>query len=78
MYIVMARTGPDPGAKGISCFVVPKAAEGLSFGAQEKKLGWNSQPTCQVRQRGVTEGSQRGHRGVTEVSQVSAMKGLGR
>src|SRR5258708_2378860 len=47
IYVVMARTG-GPGPKGISAFVVEKDAPGLSFGAQEKKLGWNSQPTAQV------------------------------
>jgi alkylation response protein AidB-like acyl-CoA dehydrogenase len=47
VYIVMARTSDD-GAKGISCFVVENGTEGLSFGAQEKKLGWHSQPTCVV------------------------------
>lgn len=47
IYVVMARTSDD-GAKGISCFVVEKGTEGLSFGAQEKKLGWHSQPTSAV------------------------------
>jgi len=47
IYVVMARTGGE-GAKGISCFIVPKDAPGLSFGAQERKLGWNSQPTAAV------------------------------
>jgi hypothetical protein len=47
VYVVMARTG-GPGAKGISAFVVEKGVEGLSFGAQEKKMGWNAQPTAQV------------------------------
>jgi alkylation response protein AidB-like acyl-CoA dehydrogenase len=47
IYVVMARTG-GPGPKGISAFVVEKDTPGLSFGAQEKKLGWNSQPTAQV------------------------------
>ncbi len=47
VYIVMARTSGD-GAKGISTFVVEKDAPGLSFGAQEKKMGWNAQPTAQV------------------------------
>lgn len=46
-YIIMARTGKE-GAKGISCFLVPKEAKGLSFGANERKLGWNSQPTRAV------------------------------
>lgn len=45
VYIVMARTSDD-GAKGISCFVVDKDTPGLSFGAQERKMGWKSQPTC--------------------------------
>lgn len=47
VYVVMARTGAD-GPKGISTFVVEKDAPGLSFGAQEKKMGWNSQPTAIV------------------------------
>eukprot|EP00003_Mantamonas_plastica_P033763 TRINITY_DN989_c0_g1_i4.p1 TRINITY_DN989_c0_g1~~TRINITY_DN989_c0_g1_i4.p1 ORF type:complete len:214 (+),score=75.07 TRINITY_DN989_c0_g1_i4:254-895(+) len=40
----MARTG-DPGPKGITAFILEKGMEGLNFGAKEKKLGWNSQPT---------------------------------
>jgi alkylation response protein AidB-like acyl-CoA dehydrogenase len=47
VYVVMARTG-GPGPKGISAFVVEKGTPGLSFGAQEKKMGWNAQPTAQV------------------------------
>jgi alkylation response protein AidB-like acyl-CoA dehydrogenase len=47
VYVVMARTGVD-GPKGISTFVIHKDAPGLSFGAQEKKMGWNSQPTAIV------------------------------
>jgi acyl-CoA dehydrogenase len=47
VYVVMVRTG-DNGAKGISALVVEKGAEGLSFGASEKKLGWNASPTAQV------------------------------
>eukprot|EP00002_Diphylleia_rotans_P013877 TRINITY_DN2702_c0_g1_i3.p1 TRINITY_DN2702_c0_g1~~TRINITY_DN2702_c0_g1_i3.p1 ORF type:complete len:376 (+),score=81.66 TRINITY_DN2702_c0_g1_i3:52-1179(+) len=47
VYIVMCRTG-GPGPKGISCLVVEKGTEGLSFGKKEKKLGWNSQPTRAV------------------------------
>lgn len=47
IYVVMARTSDD-GAKGISCFIVEKGTEGLSFGAQEKKMGWHSQPTAAV------------------------------
>ncbi len=47
VYVVMARTG-GPGAKGISAIVVEKGTPGLSYGAQERKMGWNSQPTAQV------------------------------
>ncbi len=47
IYVVMARTG-GPGPKGISAFVVEKGTSGLSFGAQERKMGWNAQPTAQV------------------------------
>ena len=47
IYILMARTGAA-GAKGISAFIVPKDAVGLSFGANEKKMGWNAQPTRTV------------------------------
>lgn len=44
VYVVMARTGEE-GAKGVSAFIVPKTSDGLSFGANEKKMGWNAQPT---------------------------------
>lgn len=47
VYVVMARTG-EPGARGISAFLVPGDAENLSFGAPEKKMGWHAQPTRQV------------------------------
>jgi len=47
VYVCMVRTG-DAGPKGISCLIIPKDTPGLSFGAQEKKLGWNSQPTAMV------------------------------
>lgn len=47
VYVVMVRTGAD-GPKGISCIVVDKDTPGLSFGAPEKKLGWNASPTAQV------------------------------
>jgi hypothetical protein len=52
VYVVMARTG-EPGARGISAFLVPGDAEGLSFGALEKKMGWHAQPTRQVILDGV-------------------------
>ena len=47
IYVAMVRTG-DEGAKGISCFIIEKDTPGLSFGANEKKMGWNNQPTAQV------------------------------
>ena len=47
IYVCMVRTG-DGGPGGISCLVVEKDTPGLSFGAQEKKLGWHSQPTAAV------------------------------
>ncbi len=52
LYVVMARTGAD-GAKGVSAFIVEKTDKGISFGANEKKMGWNSQPTRQVMFDGV-------------------------
>ncbi|MGU3651028.1 acyl-CoA dehydrogenase family protein [Mycolicibacterium sp. A43C] len=47
VYLVMARTGAD-GPKGISAFLVEKGTPGLSFGPNEAKMGWNTQPTAQV------------------------------
>lgn len=47
VYVTMVRTGED-GPKGISCLVIEKDMPGVSFGANEKKLGWHSQPTAQV------------------------------
>jgi alkylation response protein AidB-like acyl-CoA dehydrogenase len=47
VYVVMARTGAE-GAGGISTLVIEKDTPGLSFGAEEKKMGWNAQPTRQV------------------------------
>jgi alkylation response protein AidB-like acyl-CoA dehydrogenase len=46
-YVVMARTG-DEGPRGISTFVVEGGAPGLKFGANERKMGWNAQPTRAV------------------------------
>ena len=47
VYVTMVRTG-GVGPKGISCLVVEKGTPGLAFGKQEKKLGWNTQPTAMV------------------------------
>lgn len=52
VYVVMARTG-GAGPKGISAFIVPAESEGLSFGAEEQKMGWHAQPTRQVVMDGV-------------------------
>ena len=52
VYIVMARSGGS-GPPGISAFLVPGDAAGLSFGAPEKKMGWHAQPTRQVILDGV-------------------------
>jgi acyl-CoA dehydrogenase len=47
VYVVMVRTGEEK-SRGISAVVVEKDTPGLSFGAPEKKLGWNASPTAQV------------------------------
>ncbi|WP_336631944.1 MULTISPECIES: acyl-CoA dehydrogenase family protein [unclassified Microbacterium] len=47
VYVVMARTG-EPGAAGITAFLVPADASGLGFGENERKMGWKAQPTRQV------------------------------
>ncbi|MGZ8331794.1 MAG: acyl-CoA dehydrogenase family protein [Allosphingosinicella sp.] len=47
VYVTMVRTGVD-GPKGISCLVIEKDMPGVSFGAQERKVGWHSQPPAQV------------------------------
>jgi alkylation response protein AidB-like acyl-CoA dehydrogenase len=57
IYIVMARTGgalpESKGAAGVSAFIVEAGTAGLSFGANERKMGWNCQPTRQVILEGV-------------------------
>lgn len=47
LYLVMVRTGGE-GSSGISAVLVEKDTPGLSFGANERKMGWNSQPTAMV------------------------------
>ena len=46
-YFVFARTGGE-GAAGVSAFAIENGTKGLSFGANERKMGWNAQPTRQV------------------------------
>jgi len=48
VYLIMAQTPSSTGEKSISAFLVENGTDGLSFGAQEKKMGWNAQPTAQV------------------------------
>lgn len=47
LYLTMVRTGGD-GPKGVSAAIIENPTEGLSFGANEKKMGWCAQPTAQV------------------------------
>ena len=47
IYLTMIRTG-ELGPHGISAILVNKNTEGLSFGSNEEKMGWKSQPTAQV------------------------------
>jgi len=47
IYVCMVRTGEE-GHRGISCLVIEKDRPGVSFGANERKLGWHSQPTAMV------------------------------
>lgn len=47
VYVTMVRTSDD-GAKGVTCLVIEKDMDGVSFGAPERKLGWNASPTAQV------------------------------
>jgi len=47
VLVLMARTG-EAGPKGISCFLIPSDTPGISFGRNEDKMGWKSQPTRQV------------------------------
>lgn len=47
VYVLMAKTSDD-GARGVSAFIIPLRTPGLSFGNNEMKMGWNSQPTRQV------------------------------
>lgn len=76
LYIVMARTG-EAGPRGISTMVVPKGTPGLSFGAEEKKMGWNAQPTRAVVFDGVRVpvGNRLGQEGQGFVIAMTALDG---
>ena len=75
VLIVMARTGEDSGAKGVSCFLVPADAEGVKYGRNELKMGWRAQPTRTISLEGVRipAGNRIGPEGQ---GFVYAMKGL--
>ncbi len=76
VLVLMARTGStEDGAKGISAFAVSAKAEGISYGKNEAKMGWNSQPTRAITFEGVrvTEAHRLGAEG--EGFKI-AMKGL--
>ena len=47
-YLIMAKTDPDAGSKGISVFIIPKDAEGLSIGKFEHKMGMRGSATCEL------------------------------
>ncbi len=51
-FLLIARTG-EPGAHGLSAFLVPSDLEGIHLGPPEEKLGWRNQPTRTVRFEGV-------------------------
>jgi alkylation response protein AidB-like acyl-CoA dehydrogenase len=76
IYLVMARTG-EGGPQGISCFLVENGTPGLTFGAQEKKLGWHSQPTAMVilERCRVPEGNRLGSEGQGFKIAMSALDG---
>lgn len=47
-YLIMAKTDPEAGNKGISVFIIPKEAEGLTVGKFEKKMGMRGTGTCEL------------------------------
>jgi len=75
VLVVMARTGEDSGAKGVSCFLVPADTEGVKYGRNELKMGWRAQPTRSITFEGVRipAGNRIGPQGQ---GFVYAMKGL--
>ncbi len=48
LYVVMAKTDPASGARGVSAFLVEKGADGMSFGRAEEKLGQHAAITRSV------------------------------
>lgn len=74
VLVVMARTG-DPGPRGISAFVVPADAPGITYGRKEEKMGWNSQSTRPITFENV-EVPLENRLGDEGMGFVLAMKGL--
>lgn len=76
VYLVLARTGQE-GPRGVSAFLVDRDDPGLSFGANEQKMGWNAQPTRQVILDGVRVPADRllGHEGEGFKMAMSGLNG---
>lgn len=58
LFVVWARTSDAPGAKGVSCFLVPGDAPGLTRGKPEEKLGQRGSPTTALEFEGVEVGDE--------------------
>ena len=48
VYLVMAKTDPNAGARGVSCFIIEKGTDGMTFGKPEEKLGQHAAITTSV------------------------------
>ncbi len=48
LFTVMARTGDEPGGRGVSAFLVPRDLPGLTVGPPEKKMGQKGAHVCDV------------------------------
>lgn len=48
LYLVMAKSEPQAGARGVTCFLVEKTNPGISFGQPERKLGQHAAITTTV------------------------------
>ncbi len=58
LFVVWARTSDAPGARGVSCFLVPGDAPGLTAGKPEEKLGQRGSPTTALEFDGVEVGDE--------------------
>ncbi len=56
VFVVMAKTDPDQGAKGISAFIVERGAPGFTIGPKEDKLGMRASDTVPLSLDGVWVG----------------------